>query len=291
MTIRFGVTLPQFTSDPDRFTTGVERVAALGFDSVWLFDHIWPLGGKPEQPILECWSALAWLAGATDIQIGTLVTRSSLRHPALLGKMAATLGEIAPGRVTIAIGSGDAMNRAENESIGVPFFSGGERVRQLTSTVEVVQRFLNLPEVTLTDEFVDIAALEATPRSTPAPAVWVGGRSNELLEVAGRLADGWNGWGANTETFAADAAKVRALAGEREFEISWAGQVAVDELSPGRRPGHGSPDDRLAGTPDLIAAALARVVDAGATHLIASVPSVTPEDYDALAEVARLVKG
>lgn len=291
MTIRFGVTLPQFTSDPDRFTAGVERAAALGFDSVWVFDHIWPLGGKPEQPILECWSALAWLASATDIQIGTLVTRSSLRHPALLGKMAATVGEIAPGRMTIAIGSGDEMNRAENESIGAPFFSGGERVRQLISTVEVVQRFLNLPAVTFTDEFVDIAALEATPRPTPAPAVWVGGRSTELLELAGRVADGWNGWGANTKAFAADAAKVRALAGERQFEISWAGQVTLDDPSPEWLPGHGSPTDRLAGPPEVVAAALERIVEAGATHLIASVPSVTPEDYDALAEVARLVKG
>ncbi|MDQ3964270.1 MAG: LLM class flavin-dependent oxidoreductase [Actinomycetota bacterium] len=290
MTIRFGVTLPQFTSDPDRFAAGVQRAGDLGFDSVWVFDHIWPLGGEPDRPILECWSALAWLAVRTDLQIGTLVTRSSLRHPALLGKMAATLGAIAPGRVTVAIGSGDHMNRGENESIGAPFFSGMERIRQLVSTVTVVQRFLSLPEVTLADAFMDVKSLPATPRPAVAPAVWVGGRSNEILEVAGRLADGWNGWGANVDAFAADAAKVRSVAGERRFEISWAGQVVLDEPSPDRLPGHGKPADRLAGSPEEIAAALERVVDAGATHLIASVPSVTPDDYDALAAVAARLK-
>lgn len=290
MKVRFGVTLPQFTSDPERFAAGAERAAALGFDSVWVFDHIWPLGGKRDQPILECWSALAWLATASDLQIGSLVTRSSLRHPALLGKMAATLGEIAPGRFTIGIGSGDDLNRAENLSIGASFFSGSERVGQLISTVEVVQRFLNLPAVTLHDEFADITALPATPRPTSPPAVWVGGRSNEILEVAGRIADGWNGWGANVDGFAADAAKVRAIAGEREFEISWAGQVALGEPSPERVPGHGSPSDRLSGPPEEIADALKQVVAAGATHLIASVPSVTAEDYEALAEIAKLVR-
>lgn len=290
MTIRFGVTLPQFTSDPDRFAAGAEKARDLGFDSVWVFDHIWPLGGEPDQPILECWSALAWLAAHTDLHIGTLVTRSSLRHPALLGKMAATLGVIAPGRVTVAIGSGDDMNRDENESIGAPFYSGGDRIRQLVSTVEVVQRFLNLPEVTLSDDFVDVNGLPATPRPESAPAVWVGGRSVEILEVAGRVADGWNGWGANLDGFASDAAKVRSLAGERPFEISWAGQVVPDVASSGRVPAHGRATDRLEGSPASIGTALEKVVAAGATHLIASVPSVGPEDYEALAVVAERVR-
>ena len=290
MTIRFGVTLPQFTSDPQRFAAGAERAGDLGFDSVWVFDHIWPLGGGAEQPILECWSSLAWLAEKTDLHVGTLVTRSSLRHPALLGKMAATVAEIAPGRMTIAIGSGDEMNRAENESIGASYYEGGERIRQLVSTVEVVQRFLNLPEVSLDDEFASVNALPATPKPPSAPAIWVGGRSIEILEVAGRIADGWNGWGANPDGFAADATRVRALAQGRPFEISWAGQVVLEEPSADRRPAHGSPADRLAGSPEEIAAALGRVVAAGATHLIASVPSVTPEDYEGLAEVARLVR-
>lgn len=290
MTIRFGVTLPQFTSDPRRFAAGAERARELGFDSVWVFDHIWPLGGTRDQPILECWSALAWLAAATDLHIGTLVTRSSLRQPALVGKMAATVGEIAPGRMTIAIGSGDHMNRDENESIGAPYYSGSARIRQLVSTVEVVQRFLKVPEVTFQDEFVDIRALPSTPRVTPLPAVWVGGRSDEILEVAGRVADGWNGWGANVEAFAADAAKVRTIAGERPFEISWAGQIVLGAPSPGRLPGHGDPTDRIEGPPEAVTAVLQRVIQAGATHLVASIPSVTPDDYAALAEVMQGVK-
>lgn len=283
--IRFGVTLPQFTSDPKRFITGALKAAEAGFDSVWVFDHLWPLGADRDRPILECWTTLSWLAARTDLHVGTLVTRASLRHPALVAKMAATVAEIAPGRVTIAIGSGDRLNRAENESYGIPYYRGGERVRQLVSTVEVVQRYLKAPHATLHDEFVDIEELPSSPRlSTPAK-VWVGGRSRELLEVAGRIADGWNGWGANIDAFSTDAETVKRIAGERPFEISWAGRVVLadsDEAVP-------AVDDTetIAGGPRAIGDALRRIAEGGATHLIASVPSVAPDDYAALAGVVR----
>jgi len=282
--VRFGVTLPQFTSDPDRFVSGALRAVEEGFDSVWVFDHLWPLGADRERPILECWTSLAWLAARTDLHIGTLVTRSSLRHPALLAKMAATVAEIAPGRVTIAIGSGDAINRAENEAYGAPYFSGGTRVRQLISTLEVVQRYLKAGEATLDDEFVTVDGLPASPRPPQPPAVWVGGRSRELLEVAGRLADGWNGWGGDVDAFAQDAAIVKRVAGDRAFEVTWAGQVVLADTDEAAGD---HPAGTVAGGPRRIRDVLSRLVDAGARHLIASVPSVQPDDYSALAGVVR----
>ena len=56
-----GVSLPQFTEEPKRLLDGANRAEAAGLDSLWLFDHLWPLGRK-DRPILECWSTLAWLA-------------------------------------------------------------------------------------------------------------------------------------------------------------------------------------------------------------------------------------
>ena len=64
MSVAIGVTLPQFTGDPERFLDGVRRAEELGFDSVWVFDHLWPLGGNRERPILECWTALSYLRRA-----------------------------------------------------------------------------------------------------------------------------------------------------------------------------------------------------------------------------------
>ncbi len=138
--VLLGTTLPQFTDDVDRFVNGARRAEQLGLDSVWFFDHLWPLTGGKHRSVFECWTALAWLAESTErIRLGTLVTRSSLRHPAVLAKMAATVGAIAPGRVTIAIGSGDEASRDENESYGIRYFAGAERIGQLTSTVRIVR--------------------------------------------------------------------------------------------------------------------------------------------------------
>ncbi|HEY7874314.1 MAG TPA: LLM class flavin-dependent oxidoreductase, partial [Actinomycetota bacterium] len=76
--LRIGVSLPQFTSDAAAFVAGVERARAVGLHSIWLYDHLWPLSGGKDRPVLEAWSALAWLAASTDdVEIGTLVTRSS----------------------------------------------------------------------------------------------------------------------------------------------------------------------------------------------------------------------
>jgi alkanesulfonate monooxygenase SsuD/methylene tetrahydromethanopterin reductase-like flavin-dependent oxidoreductase (luciferase family) len=286
MTVKIGVTLPQFTADPERFLSAVERAAELGFDSVWVFDHLWPLGGNRERPILECWTALSYLAFRTSLQIGTLVTRASLRHPALLAKMAATVGAIAPGRLIVTIGSGDHLNKAENESFGLPYYKGEDRAAQLVSTIEVVQRYLKAPTADLDDAYVSVRSLPSSPRALPSPPVWVGGRSVELLEVAGRIADGWNGWGANLETFADDALKVRALAADRPFEVSWAGQVMLADSDSAARTklGERNPAQFVVGGPATVGAELRRAVDGGATHLIVALPDAgSPRAYEALA--------
>lgn len=284
---KIGVTLPQFTDDLDRFISGAENARALGFDSVWVFDHLWPLGGVRERPILECWTALSYVAAAVaDIEVGTLVTRSSLRNPALLAKMAATVGAIAPGRVIVGLGSGDALNREENRAFGAPFYSGADRIDQLVSTLEVVQHFVKTDHAELHDRFADIS-IPSSPRPPQPVRVWLGGRSVEILEVAGRLADGWNGWGANLDGFVQDAMKAKAVAGTRAFEISWAGQVvlgATDALAA-ERLGDRDTARFVTGGPATVRRRLSRAIEAGATHLIVALPDAGKQGaFEDLAE-------
>lgn len=284
---RFGVTLPQFTDDPERFISGAQRAHDLGFDSIWVFDHLWPLGGNKERPILECWTALSYVAAVVDkVGIGTLVARSSLRNPALLAKMAATVGAIAPGRVTVGLGSGDSLNEAENIAFGAPFYSGEDRIGQLVSTLEVLQRFLKTDRAELDDDFAHVSIPSSPRLSEPVP-VWLGGRSSEVLEVAGRIADGWNGWGANLEAFAEDAARVRAIAGTRPFEISWAGQVILRGSDEAARDALGDRDPArfVTGGPETVRRAFTTAIEAGATHLIVALPDAGKDEaFEALAE-------
>jgi alkanesulfonate monooxygenase SsuD/methylene tetrahydromethanopterin reductase-like flavin-dependent oxidoreductase (luciferase family) len=264
--MKVGVTLPQFTDDRARFDAGVAMAQQAGFDSIWVFDHLWPLSGGKQRPILESWTTLAYLATSTrDVGIGTLVTRSTLRHPALLAKMAATVAEIAPGRVTVAIGSGDEASREENEAFGLPYHAGEDRIDQLRECVECVVRCLGEDEVTMDNDFVTLDRLPTSPKPIAPPAVWVAGRSGDAIEIAGTLADGWNGWGGDAARFAQDAGTVLEFAGDRPVEVTWGGLVSLEDSGP-RRPGDGG--GPIAGSPAAIAEALAGFAEAGATHLI-----------------------
>jgi alkanesulfonate monooxygenase SsuD/methylene tetrahydromethanopterin reductase-like flavin-dependent oxidoreductase (luciferase family) len=285
--VLLGATLPQFTGDPDPFAEGARQAEEAGLDSVWVFDHIWPLTGGRRRSILESWTSLAYVAAETErIRIGTLVTRSSLRHPPVLAKMAATVAEIAPGRLTVAIGSGDEASRAENESYGIPYFPGDKRVPQLRSTVEVVARYLTQDSVDVSNDFVHVDGLPPSPRPAERPLVWVGGRGDDVLEVAAAHADGWNGWGGTPRRFRQDASTVAELAGGRAMEISWAGQVVLgrDKNDAAERLGDRDPKRFVVGGPSEVAAALSAFVEAGARHVVCTLPGRQPPGtYELLA--------
>ncbi|HEV2756672.1 MAG TPA: LLM class flavin-dependent oxidoreductase [Actinomycetota bacterium] len=293
MSVRLGVTLPQFTGDAAVFTDGVRRAEGLGFDSLWCFDHLWPLGART-RPILEGWTALAWAAATTEAAtVGTLVTRSSLRHPAVLAKMAATVSEIAPGRVCVAIGSGDHVSSAENLAFGIPYWSGADRVDQLASVVEVLHRFRSDEPVTVADDFTEISGLQPHPGPRDY-SIWVAGRSVAVLDVAGRLADGWNAWAASPEEFAQAAAALREVTGERPIELTWGAQVVVaatDEAAH-ERLGARNPAHFVTGGPETVGAYLRAVVDAGADHLVLASPFASdPRSYELLAGPVRKAAG
>jgi alkanesulfonate monooxygenase SsuD/methylene tetrahydromethanopterin reductase-like flavin-dependent oxidoreductase (luciferase family) len=186
------------------------------------------------------------------------------------------------------------MNKDENEAFGAPYYGGDERMEQLGATVTLLQRFLQGGSVTLDDRFAAVADLHASPTVTEAPPVWLGGRSAKLLELAGRVADGWNGWGANLDRFVDDAATMRALVGERPFEISWAGQVMLGADDADARSKRGGRDaaQYVIGGPQTVRTELSRAVTAGATHLIVALPAAgEPGAYEALAEAVAPLRG
>jgi alkanesulfonate monooxygenase SsuD/methylene tetrahydromethanopterin reductase-like flavin-dependent oxidoreductase (luciferase family) len=294
-TVKLGLTLPQFQPEPERFTAPALEAERLGLDSVWVFDHIWPLTGGRERPAFEAWTSLAWLAARTrTIGIGTLVTRSTLRHPAVLAKMAATVATVAPGRSTIAIGSGDELSRAENEAFGLPFYAGDERIEQLRATVEVLINHLHRERVSIDRKHVTVTDLPTSPRPPTIPPVWVAGRSDDALEVAGVVADGWNGWGGTPERFAQDAGSVIRYAEGRAIELTWGGLVVpgASDREARTRLGERNPAGYVVGGPGTIAERLRAFIGSGATHLILTIAGAwEPDDLSLLAEVKGLLGG
>jgi alkanesulfonate monooxygenase SsuD/methylene tetrahydromethanopterin reductase-like flavin-dependent oxidoreductase (luciferase family) len=275
--MKIGVTLPVFTSDVGVVFDAARRAREAGLDSAWVYDHMWPLGGPKERTILECYSTLAYLAATTqDITIGTLVTRSTLRNPALLARMVATVGSIAPGRVIIGIGTGDAASRPENVAFGLPYIAGVERARQLEETVTTVRAHLH-----------GDGSLPGPGLSSP-PQVWVGGRSAAVREVAGRVADGWNSWGASLETFVREADSVRRAAEGRAVELTWAGSalIASDDAEARAKLGVRDPARYLVGGTETLRARLGALASAGCSHAILGFPDASrPGSYELLGDL------
>jgi alkanesulfonate monooxygenase SsuD/methylene tetrahydromethanopterin reductase-like flavin-dependent oxidoreductase (luciferase family) len=294
--VPLGVTLPQFTGDGGTLVAAARRAEAVGLDSVWVFDHLWPLSGGKERPVLECWTALAWLAAVTErIHIGTLVTRSSLRHPAVVAKMAATVATMAPGRVTVAVGSGDDKSRAENEAFGLPYHDGVARVAQLRSFVEALARFWGEEEVSFADDFTSLTSLPTSPRPEPRPSLWIGGRAAATIRLAAEMGDGWNGWGSTPEAFVGSVQRLERAAGDRCVEPTWGGVAILGGTEEEARSKLGlrDPSGYIVGAPGTVARRLDAMVEAGARHLIVTFPDAgDPQTFTRLAtEVRPLLRG
>lgn len=187
----FGVTIPQIKRTWDEARTNAREFEAMGFDSLWVCDHLYG-PQSPRIPILEAWSLVAAVAAITTrVEIGTLVTPAGMRNPAHLGKVIATIDNIAGGRIIPGLGAG-WMPR-EFTDFGVPFHPIGARMRQLQETIQLLRAMWTEPEVTMEGEFVTAHNLVCEPKPLRRPPLLIGGAGEKvLLRIAARHADIWN---------------------------------------------------------------------------------------------------
>jgi F420-dependent oxidoreductase-like protein len=194
--IKFGVFLPfyAFKSGEKNLLTPFDRVRdvvleceRLGYDSVWLDDHLM----FEKLLILECWTTLSALSPITaKIRLGTMVLCNSFRNPALLAKMAATLDVISNGRLELGIGAG--VQRDEHVAYGIPFLEPRSRIDRLKEAVEIIQKMWTEEKASYEGKYYRIneAVCEPKPVQKPHPPITIGGGGEKLtLKVAAQHAD------------------------------------------------------------------------------------------------------
>ena len=199
---------------PDRPWSDVRALAEYAdqsdFHCFWYADHFMPNtedGSIKDGDIYEAWSVLAAVASATNrIRLGSLVSPTTVRHPAVLANVAATVDRISEGRLTLGIGAGWQVN--EHRAYGIELFGGPERVDRFEEAIEIIRMLLTQDRTTFAGRHFSISDAPCQPRpvQTPLPLM-VGTGGPRMTRITARFADEWNVWG--TPRTAAD--KVQAL--------------------------------------------------------------------------------
>ena len=243
-----GIQLHPQATTVDALLDATVAAEEIGADSVWTWDHFYPLYGDPAAAHFEGYTLLAAMAVRTErVRLGALVTCNSYRNPNLLADMARTIDHLSHGRFTLGIGAG--WFERDYDEYGYEFGSAGDRLRALGRDLPIMRERL--------------AALSPGPVG-PLP-ILVGGSGRKVtLRLVAQHADGWNAFGP-PESFA-----------ELNSVLDrWCDDVGRDPAEIERT---------VAIQPDEVGRA-DEYVEAGATHLI--MMSGDPFALDALGELVE----
>ncbi len=211
----------------------------MGFDSVWLPDHVINAHMEKRAPMLENWTVLSALSMVTKkVKLAGHTFNNSLRNPAVFAKMASTLDVISSGRVIYSLGS--AWFEHETRSYGLAWDAHDERVARLREALEISKALWTKSEVDYSGKFYTLksAYLEPKPVQKPHIPIWVPGDSDATRRLAADIADVWLTYSQSPETIAEWTADMTKRRGGRRLPmavstVSLAGlsQAEVDRWS------------------------------------------------------------
>jgi alkanesulfonate monooxygenase len=194
-----------------------ERAEALGFESLWAWDHVL-LGVEPAFPILDSITTLGAVAARTSrIKLGTGVLVLPLRNPVVAAKALGSLDVISGGRLVLGVAAG--WYAREFDAVGAPF---KQRGRQFERNLEMLLRLWTEERVTLRVDEFNLREAVMVPRTIqrPRPPVLIGGYVDAVLRRAATMGDGWLTYFYTPESFTRAWQKIRRFAREADRDPS-----------------------------------------------------------------------
>jgi alkanesulfonate monooxygenase SsuD/methylene tetrahydromethanopterin reductase-like flavin-dependent oxidoreductase (luciferase family) len=315
--LKLGANLWNQYTDWPAFLEAMLRAEELGYDSLWTWDHLYPIIGSPIGPALETYTAMAAVAARTTRPlIGHLVGANTFRNPALLAKMVTTIDHISGGRAVLGIGA--AWMEPEHTAFGLEYGDRpGTRLRWLAQALPIIRGMLDGTEPSSPpDGRYAVRAVRNDPPSVQRRIpILIGGSGPKVtLRLVAEYADMNNLGNPIESTLRAEAMLVEHCRDigrdEREIErtvelqrvivrdtreaavaldariLEGNGGAQVGEI----RPGSGSPpaDRLIGGNPDEVFEQLAPFVRAGYRHLICGFPP--PFDEGSMRRMATDVR-
>jgi alkanesulfonate monooxygenase SsuD/methylene tetrahydromethanopterin reductase-like flavin-dependent oxidoreductase (luciferase family) len=297
---RVGIQLPEVERRVDwpELLSMARTVEEVGFDSVWLGDHLlYDLPGGVTRGPWEAWTGLAALATVTTrVELGPLVASTSFHAPAMLAKQAATVDAISGGRLILGLGAG--WNEREYRAFGFPY---DHRVSRFEEAFTIIRRLLRDGRADFAGSYyrVEDCVLDPGPTRPGGPPLMLGSTSPRMMSIGLPHVDAWNVWwseyGNTPEGFAAVRARVEeaaARAGRQPGEVAATAAVLVampngtgrlmgDKYRRSVAPVQGSAAD--------ISGHIAAMARAGAAHLQLVVDPITVESIETLGDALRLL--
>ena len=254
-----------------------EWFEALGFNSLWLTDHL-TRTAKPDDPYFEAWTLLSALAVVTKRpRLGVLVSSNTFRHPSVLAKQAVTLDHISGGRLELGIGAG--WFELEHEMFGLEFPPTGELVDRYAEALDLLDRYLRNDITSFEGAFYTLreAPNRPAPVQQPRPPLVLGAHGPRMIRLAARYADTWNSRGTPQEMRERNELMDEACAKEgrdpREVKRSLLYVIAQ------------MPEERPWDSVDAFVDYVGRFAEAGVQEFIFQPPD--PEHYDMVERVAH----
>ena len=290
----FGLAVGNFTpasSVPtvDGLAEFAQTAERLGFDSLWVWDHLF-LGSRRPFPFFEALFSIALLASHTErVTLGTGVLVLPLRDPVVLAKETATLQFLCGGRLALGVAAG--WYQREFEATGISFT---ERGRIFEENLELLRRLWTEESVSGTYSQRLLKDVRMVPRPEPAPSVLIGGYVDRVLRRVAKLGDGWLTYFYTAESFGRAWSKIRSFAEEADRDPDALSNVAqlpicvddsyeaadrrvrafVGEYFDTAAWSESTVESSIRGTAEQCAEQIQLHLDAGAQHIV-----FVPDDY------------
>jgi alkanesulfonate monooxygenase SsuD/methylene tetrahydromethanopterin reductase-like flavin-dependent oxidoreductase (luciferase family) len=293
--LKVGVQLPEVEWEvpfPELIAMA-QTAEAVGFDSIWVGDHLlYDLPAGPRGP-WEAWTTLAALAAATSrVELGPLVASIGFREPTMLAKQAATIDAISGGRFIVGLGAG--WNEREYKAYG---FAYDHRVSRFEEAFTIIRTLLRDGRCDLAGRYYQVEDCILHPRSPRpgGPPLMLGSSSPRMLSIGLPHVDQWNVWwshfGNTPAGFGREKARVDeaiAAAGRQAGDVEATCAVHVRLAGGGgRQMGHedGSRVRPIEGSAPEIADQLRAFAAVGASHVQLVVDPITRASIETCAGV------
>jgi probable F420-dependent oxidoreductase len=269
-----GVWIPncRHLATPEIIRGTAVRAEHLGYDSVWVSDHVVVpqahvvnFGETVYDPLVT----LAVAAGATSrVRLGTTVLIVPYRNAVVTAKMVSSLDALSAGRVVLGVGAGWVA--AESAMLGVPF---AERGAMTDEYLAAMRELWTAPEPSFAGKYTQFGGLTFAPRPVqkPHPPIWVGGHSRAALRRTARFGAAWHPINRSPEELRAGRAELARLCQTHGRPAIPALTLRNDlcVLGPGQSLRPSARGGRvLAGEPGRLVDEIAELADCGVEHLV-----------------------